>query len=308
MQPTLVTGEGVGGQFVAAAEEELAGALGFRPFPGTLNLEGASIEEFPAHTIDEVGDDYCDGVRLRDCCIAGVRAAVVKPFVPDYPPEKTEILAPVRLRSLFDFAEGDAIPLGPPDSLWPPAEQRTVPDALDQFDAVVFDLDGTLVDLATDWAAVRTEIESAVGDRLEGSIGEYDAPDLYRAAHKHGVYDDLVTILATHEREGAERATSRALLDALEDLSCPVGICTANDPDAADRALKQFGVRNAVDAIVGRDTVPEHKPAPEPLLTCLDNLDARPGDAVFVGDMRSDAETARRAGASFLASEQLTET
>lgn len=305
MTPTLVTGEGAGGRFVAAAEQQLAEAAGFRPFHGTLNLDGATVEAFPARTLDEVGDDYCDGVRLRDCRVAGVRAAVVRPFVPDYLPDKTELLAPVRLRTLFGFDAGDAVPLGSPDEVWPPAPGSADATALDMFDAVVFDLDGTLVDLVVDWADARGDIQAEIGDHLDRPIREYGASGLFRVARERGVYDDLSAILAAHEREGAEDATRLPLLAALDDLSCPVGICTANAPEAAERALEKFDARGHVDAVVGRGTVRGHKPDPEPLLACLDELDAEPGNAVFVGDQEDDAETARRAGASFLAPEQL---
>lgn len=107
MQSTLASGNGEVGQFVAAAEERLANALGFRPFHGTLNLDGATANGYQAHEIEEVGDDYCDGVHLRDCRIVGVRAAVVRPMVPDSPSRKTEVVAPVRLRTLFGLELGD---------------------------------------------------------------------------------------------------------------------------------------------------------------------------------------------------------
>lgn len=304
MGPTLATGEGAGQQFVAAAEEQLTDALGFRPFHGTLNLEGASVEEYPTHTLEEVGDDRCEGVQLRDCRVGGVRAAVIRPFVPGYPEEKTEILAPVRLRTLFDISEADPVSLRGPDELWPPAEQGAVSTALDAFDAVVFDLDGTLIDLTVDWAAAREEIDAAIGDHLDGAIREHGTPGLFHEARKQGVYDDLAAILTEHELAGAEQATPRQLVDALDELECPIGVCTANDPEAADVGLKTFGAREHVDCIVGRDTVPEHKPEPEPLLTCLDELGVRPGNAVFIGDVESDAQTASRAGTSFLAPEQ----
>ena len=132
MHPTLVSGTGEGGKFVAAATEALTTAVGFRPFPGTLNLEHAQVEEFPTQTLEEVGDEYCDGVELRDCRVAGVRAAVIRPFVPDYPPQKTEVIAPVSLRTLFDLTENDRVPLRPPSDRWPPAELEAV--AADLYD------------------------------------------------------------------------------------------------------------------------------------------------------------------------------
>lgn len=305
MPPRLVTGDGVGGQFVAEAEETLSEAVGFRPFHGTLNLEGATVDGFPPRTLDEVGTDPCEGVRLRDCSVAGVRAAVVRPLVPDYPPEKTEVLAPVKLRALFGFDAGDVVALRAADDVWPPSGTSADPTALDRFDAVVFDLDGTLVDLVVDWANARTEIRAEIGDHLDRPIRDYGPSGLFRVARERGVYDDLAAILAAHERTGAEEATALPLLGTVDLLSCPVGVCTANASEAAERALATFDARGDVDVVVGRDSVRGHKPEPEPLLACLEDLGADPGNAVFVGDMEDDAETARRAGSSFLAPDQL---
>lgn len=305
MQSTLVAGEGVGGDFVAAAEETLADALGFRPFHGTLNLDSASVEMFEERTLDEIGDGYCDGVRIRDCRIAGVRAAIIRPIVPDYPPQKTEVVAPVRLRSLFDIATGDTVPLSHANNVWPPASLPASSTALGLFDAAVFDLDGTLVDLTVDWEDVRTEIISTFGDCFDKPLGDYDIPDLFATAREHGVNDELEAVLSSHELEGASRATSRPLLAGLDELSCSIGVCTVNSPEAAERALQTLGVRDAVDCIVGRGTVPEYKPKPEPLLACLQELDTRPGNAVFVGDLWRDAETAKRASTSFLSADQV---
>lgn len=305
VQPTIVNGKDVGGTFVAAAEAELTSALGFRPFHGTLNLEGAEVDAYPARILDEVGNDFCDGVQIRACRVAGVKSAVIRPLVPNYPPEKTEVLSPVRLRTLFGVDAGDSIPLARDEAVWPPSTQRADSARLDLFDAVVFDLDRTLVDLAVDWNAVRKEIITSIGDSFNRPIEEYDVPDLFYTAREKGVEAELEAIILPHELSGAECATARPLLRTLEQLSCPVGVCTVNAPDAAKQALEIFDVCEAVDVIVGRGTVPEYKPEPEPLLACLDRLAARPGNAVFVGDLRRDAQTADRADTSFLSPEQL---
>lgn len=305
MQPTLATGSGKGGDFVRSEADRLAEAIGFRPYPGTLNLTGAEVSEYSARTIDEVGDGYCEGVELRPCRVSGVRAAVIRPFVPEYPPEKTEILAPIGLRDLFDLSDGDPVTLHADERGWPPASQHAQRSALDGFAGVVFDLDGTLVDLNVDWAVARAELEERIGGQLDRPIRSYDAPELFEIARERGVYEALVSVLTKHELAGVERATPLSLVEVLPELSIPVGICTANATEVADRVLASCGVRDDVAVIVGRETVAAHKPAPEPLVACLDALDVAPGNAVFIGDLPSDAETAVAAGTSFLSTEQL---
>lgn len=308
MRGTIVTGKGVAAGLVAHIEEQLVSTLGFHPYPGTMNLRGVpSVEALPEHRVGDVDIalDNCDGIGLRPCSVGGVRAALVRPIAPGYPEWKSELVAPVHLRTLFGLADGDAVQLAPPDELWGDGPEAA-PTELDSFDAVVFDLDGTLVRLAVDWPTVRAEIRALFGPGMDPLAARRDRDDhdtLYDLAREHGVYDELLEVLAAHESAGADAGTPLPLLDCLTELDCPVGVCTKNALSAAERALDRFGV--SVDAIVARETVPEDKPHPRPLLVCLDALGVCPGDAAFVGDDPTDAETAARAGSSFLRADRL---
>lgn len=307
MQGTLVTGEGVGAEFVAAARETLADAAGFRPYPGTVNLEGIDgVDALPLRTLeDDLGDPHCDGVHLRPCNVGGVRCSVVRPLVPGYPDDKLELLGPVRLRRLFGFDDGADVALSPPDDPWSPAGPRASTASLDAFEAVVFDLDGTLVDLDVDWSAVHDEIEDHFGADLDKPVPDHGQDELFEVATDRGFYDDLVALIAAHEREGAATATGLAGVEEFGELAVPIGICTANDGSAAERALDRFDAVDAVDALVARETVRPGKPHPDPLLEVLDRLSVEPGNALFVGDQPGDAEAAARAGASFLHVDQV---
>lgn len=307
MEGRLVTGQGAGAGFVAATEDTLAAAIGFRPYAGTVNLDAVGeLEALPRRVIDDdLGDPHCDGVHLRPCRVGGILASVIRPLVPGYPDEKVELLAPVELRALFGLDDGDAIPISPPDESWSPDGPPAKPSALEAFDAVVFDLDGTLVDLAVDWSAVHDDIESTFGRFLDQPVRDHTQNELFSVAANHGVADDLAELIASYERDGADDAIPLAGVEALGDWSVPIGICTANAADAADRSLAQFDVHEVVDAIVARETVRPGKPAPEPLLECLERLDRDPGNALFVGNERGDAATAIAANTSFFHVDQL---
>lgn len=307
MHGTVVSGEREAAAFVGATADALAEVVGFRPFHGTLNLaDAAGLDDLPSRTIDDdLGDERCDGIRLRSCSVGGVRSAVIRPLVPGYPESKVELLAPVRLRTLFGFEDGDAVPVSLPDDPWSPEGPVVASPSLDLFEAVVFDLDGTLVDLAVDWPAVHDEIDGIVGPYLDRPIREYGRNGLFRLAEEHGVYDELVALVETRERDGADEAAALLPIGTVEELSRPVGICTANATSAAETALERFGVRDAVDVVVARESTREGKPHPGPLVACFDRLGVAPGDAVFVGNEPSDAEAAARAGASFLHVDQL---
>ncbi|WP_332900167.1 DUF120 domain-containing protein [Haladaptatus sp. CMSO5] len=300
MNGTVVSGEGRASEFVAFAADELADALAFAPYYGTLNItDWDGHHSLPSQFVPEVSNDYCAGIDLYDCRVNGVRSAVIVPHVPDYPDDKVEVLAPVHLRTLFDLEDGDCVDITPPSEMGSSMHQLE-PTALDEFGGVVFDLDGTLIDLAVDWRVVETELTDLFGAHLEGGIRSYAPNELHGLAVEVGKRAEFNECLATHETAAVEASKPLALLDVLAALDCPVGICTLNAVAAANRVLDHFDCRDAVDVIVGRETLVAQKPHPAPLRRCFEKLNVAAGSAVFVGDEVRDAETAVRAETSFL--------
>ena len=168
----------------------------------------------------------------------------------------------------------------------------------DDFDAVVYDLDGTLVRLTVDWDAVAREAAECFA---EAGVDASDA-DLWAMldlADEHGLRDAIEAVLVAHEREGAARSARLATADCLAAATGPVGVCSLNCEAACRIALENHGLAADVDAVVGRDSVATHKPDPEPLLATIDALGVDPADAVFIGDSPRDETTAERAGVAF---------
>ncbi|WP_137288366.1 HAD family hydrolase [Natronorubrum halophilum] len=166
------------------------------------------------------------------------------------------------------------------------------------YDAVVYDLDGTLVDLDVDWNAVAADVLKV----YETAAVEPPSDDLWElleSASDVGLSADIEAAIAGHEREGATTSPRLAHVNELLERSIPVGVCSLNCEAACRIALKRHDLADAVDAVVGRDTVATQKPAPEPLLETVRKLDADPERALFVGDSERDRLTAKRAGVAF---------
>jgi phosphoglycolate phosphatase len=171
---------------------------------------------------------------------------------------------------------------------------RDAPDCdVSGYDAVVYDLDGTLVHLAVDWDAAATEVAQVFDEHDEDAPADLDRSD------EVGLRDPVEAVLSRHEREGGRLSERLALADCVPQHALPVGVCSLNCEAACRVALETHDIDEAVGAVVGRDTVATRKPDPEPLLTTLDRLSAGPEAALFVGDSRRDEETARRAGVDF---------
>ncbi|MBX0294175.1 HAD family hydrolase [Haloarcula nitratireducens] len=165
------------------------------------------------------------------------------------------------------------------------------------YDAVVYDLDGTLVQLAVDWDAVAEDVATLLRERGV----DPDAGDLWELLERSDETGHRAAVEATitdHERVGARESERLALADGLPH-AVPVGVCSLNAEEACRLALETHDLTSAVGSVVGRDTVGSSKPDPEGLLSVVERLDADAESTVFVGDSERDAETARRAGTAF---------
>ena len=167
----------------------------------------------------------------------------------------------------------------------------------EDYDAIVYDLDGTLVRLDVDWDAVARDVERALADHDVDTDGR-DLWGVLERSVETGHREIVEEAIAAHEREGAETATVLALASDLPH-DVPVGVCSLNCEDACRRALARHDLADHVDVVVGRDTVGTFKPDPEPLLAAVEALDADPARSLFVGDSESDRTTAERAGLEF---------
>lgn len=164
-------------------------------------------------------------------------------------------------------------------------------------DAVVYDLDGTLVRLTVDWATLEAEIERILRD-ANVELSNFDAWEMLDAAESAGVGSEVESLIAAAERDGARESVRLSLADTI-DTRLPVGVCSLNCEAACRIALETHGLATHIDSVVGRDSVAERKPAPEPLLAVIESLGVNPERTLFVGDSAGDEEAATRAGTQF---------
>lgn len=164
--------------------------------------------------------------------------------------------------------------------------------------AVVYDLDGTLVELAVDWAAVATDVIAVYEEHGIAAAGE-GLWTLLENADSHGIHDAVEETISRHEREGARNSRRCKHAAELTEQTVPVGVCSLNCEASCRIALETHDLAASVTTVIGRDSVPTHKPNPEPLLAAVEQLGVAPADALFVGDSPRDKETAERAGVAF---------
>jgi pyrophosphatase PpaX len=178
--------------------------------------------------------------------------------------------------------------------------------------AVLFDLDGTLIDsielivssarhaFATvgcpapsdaDWlSGVGTPLPAMFQRWASGPVQVTELIDAYRT-HQQAHHDTMVT---------AYDAVCDTV-DALAATGHPMAIVTSKSDAMARRGLELVGLLRHFPVIVGFDSCQRHKPDPEPVHLALQRLAHPAGRAVFVGDSVHDVESGNAAGVTSIA-------
>jgi len=172
--------------------------------------------------------------------------------------------------------------------------------------AVLFDLDGTLVDsIALLLASMRhtfqgrnrqpsdSEWIEGIGTPLPKQLTPYVESDEDR--------ERLVNRYRTFQMENHDRLMARyeGVIDTLALLyqrGHPMGVVTSKGNAMMERGLKFIGADDYIEVAIGYDSVHIHKPDPYPVKAALEKLEYDNHEAVFVGDSPHDIKSGNAAG------------
>jgi 2-phosphoglycolate phosphatase len=175
--------------------------------------------------------------------------------------------------------------------------------------AVLFDLDGTLLDTAPDMVAALNAL------RTEEGLAPLPY-DLVRPGVSHGAARLLKIGFPAAEGESLSTLQERYLdtyrgalavdtrlfagmdqvLNALAEYGLRVGIVTNKPSWLTDPLLEQLGLRVRFDCVVSGDSLAECKPHPLPLLHAAKLAGVEPDECIYVGDAQRDVQAAHAAG------------
>jgi phosphoglycolate phosphatase len=174
--------------------------------------------------------------------------------------------------------------------------------------ALIFDLDGTLIDSKQDLIrsvnAMLVEMgrEALHEDTISGYIG-HGAPKLVGRALGNGTTEDereraLKFFLAHYEEHKLDTTCAYpGVAEALKELrELPMAVLTNKPVRVSNRILEGLGLAKYFRAVYGGNSFETKKPDPLGAKKILDELDAAPAEAMMIGDSEVDVQTARNAG------------
>ena len=184
--------------------------------------------------------------------------------------------------------------------------------------AVVFDLDGTLMDSKIDYEKMGNRIRELLTSRglpepLEdrrkvyqvisggaATLREYGLPE----ASLEATMAEMETIMNDIELEALDamelKPYAREVVAELHGEGLGLGVATRSHREYTLRGLKRYDMLRFFHQVVARDDVPYPKPDPRHLLYTIRLLGVDPGDTVFIGDTTTDLQTADAAGVEFI--------
>lgn len=176
--------------------------------------------------------------------------------------------------------------------------------------AVLFDLDGTLLDTALDLGGAANRLLardnlSLLSDNVIYQTASQGSLALVKAGYGHDLSNDQYTQLRTdflknytlHINDQTTYFNSvDILLDALDAHGIIWGIVTNKPTLYTQQLLRHYPRLENCAVVVCGDTLTVSKPDPAPMLLAAKEINIDPKHIVYVGDARTDIEASERAG------------
>ena len=176
-----------------------------------------------------------------------------------------------------------------------------------RYRAVLFDLDGTLVD---SYAALTEAVNHARRSeglldlspaRIRTLVGDGVEKLLQRAFERTEIHSSTVSLFETRYdevccQESKVLADVEATLERLAMLGVEMAVCTNKPTPFSKKILDFLDLSRYFRAIVGPDLAGARKPDAQHLLVTLESVRCTPEETLFVGDMPVDVRAARNSG------------
>jgi N-acetyl-D-muramate 6-phosphate phosphatase len=179
--------------------------------------------------------------------------------------------------------------------------------------AILFDMDGTVLDTAPDMADALNVLRAEQGlapmpfESVRSAVS-HGAARVVKGGFPDAAGDEFAALQRRFleiYRGALSRGTQlfpgmAQVLDALAGRGLKSGIVTNKAGWLTEPLLQELGLRARFDCVVSGDTLAERKPHPLPLLHAAQLAGVAPGECIYVGDAERDVQAAHAAGMAAL--------
>lgn len=177
------------------------------------------------------------------------------------------------------------------------------------FQAVIFDMDGTILDTESVFRTIVFEVCAELGFEMTdavhmGMVGSSHETtnkllvDTYGMAFPYTLFDERCRFIMGERSHGGVpvKRGAREFLTELHDRKIPMAIATSSRQPHAHKHLGAAGLLDLFDTVVTRDDVINPKPHPEPYLTAARRLGVDPLACLALEDSHTGVRAAHAAG------------
>ena len=185
---------------------------------------------------------------------------------------------------------------------------------LKDYEAVIFDLDGSLVDSMWMWKAIDIEYLASHGIKAPASLqkdigGRSFVETAIYFKERFNLADSVEKIGDDWNKMAWDKYTNEvplkegvmAFLDKCEELGIKLGIASSNSTELIEQVLASHGIMDKFRSIKSGTQVVKGKPAPDIYLTVADELGAEPSKCLVFEDLVDGIKAARNAGMTVFA-------
>ena len=180
---------------------------------------------------------------------------------------------------------------------------------LKDYEAVIFDLDGSLVDSMWMWKAIDIEYLASHGIKAPASLqkdigGRSFVETAIYFKERFNLADSVEKIGDDWNKMAWDKYTNEvplkegvmAFLDKCEELGIKLGIASSNSTELIEQVLESHGIMDKFKSIKSGTQVVKGKPAPDIFLTCAELMKCRPEDCFVIEDSYNGIRAAKNAG------------
>jgi phosphoglycolate phosphatase-like HAD superfamily hydrolase len=171
---------------------------------------------------------------------------------------------------------------------------------ISKYKGIIFDLDGTLVDLGADWKKLKEEL-SRICLEEKGEKIDFTPlhPKGFYVRNKFGndFYSRLLEVISGFEMKEENYKPNEKLIDYINTSTenQKIAVYSMNTRKSVDFAIKKY-LKRMPDVVISKDECTEPKPTEKDVLKILSDWKMNKEDVVYVGNSDNDLFSGQKAG------------